>query len=166
MNLRGLPPGFTAKLEARLVETEAALLYVMSRSHTRESPMEPENVPVASPSINSGNKSKADRIKEWEDLPLRSGGEIDVWFRWKTNVARGELQQQPPHDHVAPQNPHHQRPGSGYQPVNVLGSDYPVLSPGCTGAVDSPAMPKAATTEIGLSGRATELLESQRNIYF
>lgn len=148
------------------METEAALLHVLSQSLADDLPIELENVLATSASTSAGKRSKADRVKEWENLPLRSSGEVDTWFRWKTDAAGGETQQQSTRESVESRGSHHQGPGSGYQPEDVLSLEDLPLSPGYSGPAGSAAMPDATTTERAYSGRAKELWESQRNVYF
>ncbi|KFA71234.1 hypothetical protein S40288_03855 [Stachybotrys chartarum IBT 40288] len=76
--IRGIPIGFINRLEARLVETEDALLRVI---HS----MNPGSVD-ALPSRSTQQQSKSSKINEWDSLPLQSMDDIKVWYRLRTGL--------------------------------------------------------------------------------
>ena len=84
---RGLPLGYVNRLEARLAETEAALLYVLGHKHhgdaSTSSQSEGSSEPGRGVSASAAN-TKDDRIKEWDRLPLQSASDVQSWYRWKT----------------------------------------------------------------------------------
>ncbi|KAH7179314.1 uncharacterized protein B0J16DRAFT_346627 [Fusarium flagelliforme] len=71
-NKRGLPIGFITRLEARLAETEEALFRLV------QSIEDPENNQV---SLKPSSQRKDDRIREWDNLPLRNMEEVKTWYR-------------------------------------------------------------------------------------
>lgn len=161
--IRGLPPGFTAKLEARLAETEAALFQVLSATHSGQATAWSVHTPSVPLSVSAGNQSKADRVKEWESLPLLSSADVEAWFRWK-NAA------------VSPDN----RGPSTTAPTAVQSSNSQGLESGWTlegmsvGNLSSPeqarvvgsASTRDTATPEQRTSRAKELSWTQRNIYF
>ncbi|KAH7001224.1 hypothetical protein EDB80DRAFT_721771 [Ilyonectria destructans] len=85
-NKRGIPIGFINRLEARLVETEDALYRVLQFIDQR-SVDEPN-------SLHHSRQSKADRIKEWDNLPLQSMDEVHQWYQQRigaTPSSAGDL---------------------------------------------------------------------------
>ncbi|KAG9258550.1 uncharacterized protein F5Z01DRAFT_201655 [Emericellopsis atlantica] len=84
-NKRGLPLGYVNKLEARLAETEAALVHIIDRRHATDTWFTP-NVALH-PQDYTGSMSKADRAKEWDAWPLHDASSIGAWhFRKSKQV--------------------------------------------------------------------------------
>ncbi|KAI8689171.1 Zn(2)-C6 fungal-type domain-containing protein [Fusarium keratoplasticum] len=75
-NKRGIPIGFITRLEARLAETEEALFQVLQSLENN-----PENAQL---SLKPPSQRKADRIREWDTLPLKSLADIKTWFQSKS----------------------------------------------------------------------------------
>lgn len=73
---RGIPIGFINRLEARLAETEEALFQVLQSLEKS-----PENAQL---SLKSPSQRKADQIREWDTLPLKSLDDIKTWFQNKS----------------------------------------------------------------------------------
>lgn len=73
---RGIPIGFITRLEARLAETEEALFQVLQSLENN-----PENARL---SLKPPSQRKADRIREWDTLPLKSLDDIKTWFQNKS----------------------------------------------------------------------------------
>ncbi|KAH6900602.1 hypothetical protein B0T10DRAFT_471126 [Thelonectria olida] len=69
-NKRGIPIGFINRLEARLAETEDALYRVLQLLDNEE----PKSMP------HPQAQTKSERIKEWDELPLQSMGDIRKWY--------------------------------------------------------------------------------------
>ncbi|KAH7156617.1 hypothetical protein EDB81DRAFT_787519 [Dactylonectria macrodidyma] len=72
-NKRGIPIGFINRLEARLDETEDALCRIL-QSIGPHPTYEPN-------SLHRSRQSKADRMKEWDNLPLQSIEDIHNWYQ-------------------------------------------------------------------------------------
>ncbi|KFH42860.1 hypothetical protein ACRE_063920 [Hapsidospora chrysogenum ATCC 11550] len=162
-NKRGLPSGYVNKLEARLAETEAALFHILSQvdgadSQTTSLAADEISSPPSSSSI-PGQNSKAERVREWDRLPLQTVGDIRLWYRSKAVQCCG---------HVAadlPSRASQDTPGD--QPVGELTgahagrsaqSSQPATAvPGAIITVESPKPD---------SSRANELSRSQYSLYF
>lgn len=164
--IRGLPPGFTAKVEARLAETEAALFHVLSEIHAYGPSTGQEITLEGSPSVRLGNQSKADRVREWESLPLRSRSQIDAWFRWKSGAGQEQPQEMPARDSARYEPSHGSRLQSSCQIGDAPSFGGLQSSPDYMPPAGSPAASKTSTGEEVYSGRVKNLSESQRNMYF
>ncbi|UZP46128.1 hypothetical protein NXS19_013940 [Fusarium pseudograminearum] len=96
-NKRGLPIGFITRLEARLAETEEALFRLV------QSIEEPEDNQV---SLKPSSQRKDDRIREWDNFPLRTPEQVKLWYRNRSGKSihdvSMDLDQQDPSSHVAP----------------------------------------------------------------
>ena len=66
--------GYVNKLEARLAETEGALVRALREKHTGTY----ADIPVCDFSSN-----KADRVSEWDGLPLQTAHQVDLWYQSK-----------------------------------------------------------------------------------
>lgn len=73
-NKRGLPLGYVNKLEARLAETEGALFRALHEKHTGT---------YADMSVCDSSSNKADRVSEWDGLPLRTAHQTNLWYQSK-----------------------------------------------------------------------------------
>lgn len=85
---RGIPTGYIAALEQRLLATELALFEEMwhSQSTTRnELPDQTRNELVAQFSETGAKQSKASKTKEWQTLPLQSTSERSAWWFSKSH---------------------------------------------------------------------------------
>lgn len=161
---RGLPPGFTAKLEARLAETEAALFQVLSgRSSASQTTAWPVDTPTVPSSVSAGNQSKADRVQEWESLPLRSSADVHAWFRWKSAAVSPGSRRLSTTEQPVSQSSYAQEPEPEWPSEDVSVGSF--SSPDQVRIVGSTSTRDTATPEQG-SSRAKELSRSQRNIYF
>ncbi|KAH7155817.1 hypothetical protein B0J13DRAFT_546416 [Dactylonectria estremocensis] len=78
-NKRGIPIGFINRLEARLLETEDALFRVLQSVGQHP-------VDETSP-LHHSRQSKADRIKEWDNLPLQSIEDINNWYQQRNGAS-------------------------------------------------------------------------------
>ncbi|CAG7560323.1 unnamed protein product [Fusarium equiseti] len=74
----GLPIGFITRLEARLAETEEALFRLV------QSIEDPENNQVT---LKPSSQRKDDRIREWDNLPLKSMEELKTWYRNRARLS-------------------------------------------------------------------------------
>ena len=119
--IRGLPPGFTAKLEARLAETEAALFQALSRISSGQVTAWPGDIPSALSSVSAGNQSKVDRVKEWESLPLRSNADVEAWFRWKSAAINPDARRPSMTEPTGVQSSNLQGLRSGWAPGRCVG---------------------------------------------
>ncbi|KAI1059293.1 hypothetical protein LB507_003895 [Fusarium sp. FIESC RH6] len=74
----GLPIGFITRLEARLAETEEALFRLV------QSIENPENNQI---SLKPSSQRKDDRIREWDNLPLKDFEEVKAWYRSRAGLS-------------------------------------------------------------------------------
>lgn len=87
---RGIPLGFLNTLEARLIETEMALIAVIQQS---DNPGQLSNQSVTIPMPETrphSSQQKTELSNEWTQFPLQSMEEILQWYRWKTATPHGE----------------------------------------------------------------------------
>ncbi|TGO44923.1 hypothetical protein BCON_0444g00040 [Botryotinia convoluta] len=75
--LRGLPPGYLAGIELRLIETEIALHRALSKlyNHSDAKLQEIREFPQV---------SKGELMEQWQELPLGSDIDLETWWSRKT----------------------------------------------------------------------------------
>lgn len=156
---RGIPIGFINKLEARLAETEKALFKVL---HSQES-----GPADSSSSLKFSPQRKADRIKEWDALPLSSLQEIRKWYFEKLDDSGSNISKDQPI-----------RETTWHQPertVPILSPPVPVLEPESSGRDISPIV--SAEEDMGdvtwnpnppepTGSKAKDLEQRRPQIYF
>ncbi|KAK6599878.1 hypothetical protein ACHAP3_009808 [Botrytis cinerea] len=74
---RGLPPGYLAGIELRLIETENALHRALSKLYNR-----PDAGFQESPEFLQ--LSKGEMMEQWQELPLESEVDLEAWWSRKT----------------------------------------------------------------------------------
>lgn len=81
---RGIPLGFLNTLEARLRETEMALIAVVQQSNN-QGQLHHNNAILPLPEARSqSSQQKTEMANEWTQFPLQSMDDIIQWYRWKT----------------------------------------------------------------------------------
>ncbi|KAH7305438.1 hypothetical protein B0I35DRAFT_443794 [Stachybotrys elegans] len=164
-NKRGIPIGFINRLEARLVETEDALLRVL---HS----ISPGSAD-ALPSRSSSQQSKSSKIKEWDSLPLQSMDDIKEWYRLRTGVVLSSAslgpEQYAPHPHplefdsttTASVQISSPVSTSHIEMLSQAGSS--VAAPDCR---EAPRQETAVVANASVEGKAERVRKSQAHIYF
>ena len=161
VGVRGLPLGYVNKLEARLVETEAALFHILKQKHGGDSEPSLSDIPPALSSSISKSQNKAERLKEWERLPLRSMNEVHSWYRSKAGEGgRGATPLVTNNSSSASQVPAVHETETLWGPDTGPGDRLELALAGAAATADVAKSPESNAS------RAKELSQSQTHLYF